>query len=268
MKACLDYNIRYERWLYAASAAGNLSELLLTLGRVEEAVDYARQSVTHADKSDNWQQKVRKQTTLADTLHQFGKIAEAEIWFRKAEALQKENEPEFHYLHSLPGFRYCDLLLDHGKIENVQERVEEAIKVAHRKGWLLDIALDTLTLGRVWLMQVVKGKTRDFNTVEAYLSQTVEGLWKSGRNDIIPLGLFVRAEYYRVQQDFEKAWQDLNEVLEIVELGSMKLYMIDYHLEAGRLYRAQNKEIEAEKHFRTAKVMIEETGYHRRDGEI
>jgi tetratricopeptide (TPR) repeat protein len=78
----------------------------------------------------------------------------------------------------------------------------------------------------------------------------------------------IRASYYQVQQDFEKAWQDLNEAFEIAELGSMKLYIADYHLEAGRLCRTQNNENEAQEHFRTAKTLIEEMGYHRRDGEV
>ena len=51
MRASLDYDIKHERWLYAAQAAGNLSELYLTLGEVAEAVSFARQSVDFADRS-------------------------------------------------------------------------------------------------------------------------------------------------------------------------------------------------------------------------
>ncbi|UCH96306.1 MAG: tetratricopeptide repeat protein [Candidatus Aminicenantes bacterium] len=77
-----------------------------------------------------------------------------------------------------------------------------------------------------------------------------------------------RAECYRWQQQFSKAWDDLNEALEIAQLGSMKLHLVDYHLEAGRLCQAQGKKQEAKDHFKTAKKMIEETGYHRRDKDI
>ncbi len=65
-----------------------------------------------------------------------------------------------------------------------------------------------------------------------------------------------------------KAWQDLHEAFEIAELGSMKLYIADYHLEPGRLCRAEGKEKEAAEHFREAKALIDETGYHRRNGEV
>ena len=77
-----------------------------------------------------------------------------------------------------------------------------------------------------------------------------------------------RAECYRQQQQFSKAWDDLNEALEIAESGSMKLHLVDYHLEAGRLCEAEGKHDQAVVHFKTAAKMIEETGYHRRDGEV
>ncbi|MGD2085959.1 MAG: hypothetical protein PVH61_07235 [Candidatus Aminicenantes bacterium] len=67
---------------------------------------------------------------------------------------------------------------------------------------------------------------------------------------------------------FSKAWDDLNEALEIAQSGSMKRHLVDYHLEAGRLCEAQGKTVEAKEHFKIAAEMIAETGYHRRDSEI
>jgi hypothetical protein len=67
---------------------------------------------------------------------------------------------------------------------------------------------------------------------------------------------------------FPKAWDDLREVKEITELGSMKLHLCDYHLEAGRLREAEGKTEEAEKHIKTAVEMINEMGYYRRDKEV
>jgi hypothetical protein len=45
----------------------------------------------------------------------------------------------------------------------------------------------------------------------------------------------------------------------------MKLFLVDYHLEAGRLRRAEGEDAEAEKHFEKAARMIKETGYYRRE---
>ena len=47
----------------------------------------------------------------------------------------------------------------------------------------------------------------------------------------------------------------------------MKLFLVDYNLEAWRVCVAQGDERAKEFH-ETAKRLIAETGYHRRDGEL
>jgi tetratricopeptide (TPR) repeat protein len=140
---------------------------------------------------------------------------------------------------------------------------------------LLSIALDNLTAGRAWLLNGLdpknkKNKDRDgaFNKANEYLDQAVAGLRKSGNQDDLPRSLLARAEYYRVREQYDLAQQDLAEALEIAELGSMKLYLVDYHIESGRLRRAQGRDADAQEHVQQAAKLIKETGYHRRDGEI
>ena len=71
----------------------------------------AEQSVTYADRSGDAGQAMINRTTHADALHQAGRRAEAEARFREAEQMQAERQPAYPLLYSLPGFRYCDLLL-------------------------------------------------------------------------------------------------------------------------------------------------------------
>ena len=111
MRASSDLDIARKKWKGAAISAGNLSELLLTLGRVEAAVEAARESVELADRSGDAFQKMSKRTTLADALHQAGRVGEARERFEQAEAMQAEWQPETPLLYSLWGYRYCDLLL-------------------------------------------------------------------------------------------------------------------------------------------------------------
>ena len=54
---------------------------------------------------------VGSRVTLADALHQAGEIEEARGLFKEAERMQQERQPEYRYLYSLQGYRYCDLLL-------------------------------------------------------------------------------------------------------------------------------------------------------------
>lgn len=268
MKASLEMRIKQENWQESSKDSNNLSELVLTLGRVEEAVGYARQAVTHADNSGDDFLRMGIRTTHAEALHHRGELEEAEKWFREAEAMQKKSQPEYHYLYTLSGFLFCDLLLGKGRHQEVRERAEDTIKIAQGNGWLLAIALDTLSLGRAWMMQTLAEKTGDFTKAAEHLHQAVSGLRKAGRDDYLPRGLFARAECFRHMQKFKAAWEDLQEALEIAQLGSMKLHLADYHLEAGKICEAQGKQQDAREHFTTAKEMMEEMGYKRKLGEV
>jgi tetratricopeptide (TPR) repeat protein len=283
--AGLEMNEKEKNWEYAAMNASNLSELLLTLGDVKEAVAAARQSVQYADQSGDGFLKESLRTTLADALHQAGELKEAEQWFREAEEMQKKRQPEYPFLYSLQGYQFCDLLLENharvkGRIKEVMERAEKALEIVlNGSRNLLDIALNNLTLGRAWMRWAlgVLEETPDespqsdrlscFSRAMNYLTQAVEGLRDAHVEDYLIRGLLARAEYYRHIKDYAKSQDDLSEARDIAELGEMKLHLCDYHLEAGRLCHAQGKMEEAAEHFQAAKAIVEETGYFRRKKE-
>ncbi len=69
----LELEIKQENWANSADGASTLGDLYLTLGKVDEAVEYGRRSVEFADQSKDWGQRMVKRTTVADALHQAGK---------------------------------------------------------------------------------------------------------------------------------------------------------------------------------------------------
>ena len=102
--------------------------------------------------------RLYSRTTQADALHQAGESEAALALFREAEAMQRERQPDYPRLYSLPGFRYCDLLLaragvDLAGIGEVVERATYALEISTQQLGLLDIALDQLTLGRAHLQR-------------------------------------------------------------------------------------------------------------------
>ena len=231
MRAGLEMDVKQENWRAAVIRAGNLSELELTLGDVAGAVGDAEQSVTYADRSENAFQRMGKRTTHADALHQAGRGDKAEARFREAEQLQAELEPDCPLLYSLPGFRYCDLLLteaerEAGKTEGewkkdegfarcraVAERAAQTLKWAEQnKLSLLTIALDHLTLGHAALYAAIlesrsrqrelaqlsppptsEESQRGFTTAATELGRAVSGLRRAGQQDHLPRGLLTRA---------------------------------------------------------------------------
>ena len=292
-KAGLEIRIKDKLWKNATMAAINLSELYLTLGDVASAQKHAAQSVTFADRSGDGFMKEASRIVHADALHQAGKNKAAEKLFIEAEELQQKSEPESPWLYSVQGFHFCDLLLSVGKYREVVERARATIKFAERNNWLLDIALDKLTIGKALMLQSIENNSSDFNDAVQYLNQAVDGLRESGSQHHLPRGLFAHATLSRIQKDFRKSWADLDEAREIAEYGQMRLHLTDYHLEACRNINAQlsmindqlsvfeivengetlsltKEEMHArfQEHFKEAQRLVKETGYHRRDGEL
>ncbi|MCP5106077.1 MAG: hypothetical protein GY950_22015, partial [bacterium] len=236
-------------------------------------VTYGDRAVAHADKNGDWQLESIQRSIHADALHQAGQWNEAEKLFRESEGMQKERHSKYNYLISLWGYRFCDLLLGQGKVDEVMERAQQTLEWIKKENWPFEVALDHLTLGRAWMMaaQQKQDKTKTEKAwahAFQFLHQAVEGLRKGQRQDYLPLGLLARATAFRLKREFDNAWIDLNETLEIAEIGGMKLHITDYHLEAAWLCRDEGKGMESEKHVKIAEEMIEETGYLRRGKEV
>ncbi len=268
LQAGLEARIEQEQWENAAIAASNLSDLHLIMGETGEAVDYARQAVELADRSGDQFQQMASRVRLAQSLHQTGRIAEAEALFEEAEKIQQEFQPGFPILYSLQGYQYCDLLIDQGKYDEVRERTAQTLEWVTREQLLLAMALDHVALGRASLLQAKRDDRRDFAEARNHLDQAVEGLRRAGIQAFIAHGLLARAALYRVSGNFDQAQRDLEEAMAIAERGSMRLYEADARLEYARLHLATGEGDSARQSLDATRNMIAEMGYHRRDGEV
>ena len=110
-QAALQMAAKLAEWKNAASGAGNLSELELTLGEIPRAVSHAEQSVAYADLSGDALVRMISRTIRADALHQAGRQPEADARFREAEEMQAKRDPGRPLLYSTGSYVYCDLLL-------------------------------------------------------------------------------------------------------------------------------------------------------------
>ncbi|HLB69799.1 MAG TPA: hypothetical protein VJJ51_02020 [Candidatus Methanoperedens sp.] len=171
-------------------------------------------------------------------------------------------------MSSTMGFRYCDLLLGQGKYKEVLSRASQTIEIAKRNRYLLDIALDHLSIGKAHLLQALIEKKDDFIRAAEHLNLGVDGLRQAGQQDELPRSLLSRAELYRVRRDFGRAQRDLDEAATIAERGGMGLHKADCCLGYARLYLAMGEKEKARESLAKAKEMIQKMGYHRRDREV
>ncbi len=98
MRLTVTLMAKQESWKQAAIAASNLSELELTLGEVARAVADAALSAQYADRSGNAFQRMSRRATHADALHQAGRRDEAAARFREAEQMQADGQPWYYPL--------------------------------------------------------------------------------------------------------------------------------------------------------------------------
>ena len=247
MRAGLDAEIVEKRWKEAATAAGNLSELTLALGDAAAAVQAGEKSLELADRSGDWQNQVANRTILAGALHEAGRWSESAAAFREAEAVQADRQSQYPRLYSLWGYRYCDLLLSVAEpedgsglggrkyreaCEEVRERATQALQVASSNDWVLDIALDHLSLGRAALGLALT-MPGGFDEAAEHLNRAVDGLRQAGAEHHIPHGLLARAIPHRQRAaraegnpttHLQAAEADLHEAGDIAERGHMRLH--------------------------------------------
>ncbi len=302
IRSGLAMRIKQSNWKQGSIAAGNLSELELTIGRVEDAVLNAQRAVEYADLSKELFNQMLNRTTHADALHQNGRRDEAEKGFSQARQMQAELQPQQPVLYSLSGFRECDLVLataecaawrctlDYGEITNytihsgtlgsIFLRTLDTLNFyeLNDNPRVLDFALDRLTLARVAVYQAALSETilrpsRERSNLNAAFEDAVETLRAASTNHHLPRGLLSRAwaRYLTgARTGPTSAEEDLNEAWEIAERGPMRLHMADIHLYRARLF-FREKEYpweSADADLAAARKLIEQCGYWRRKEEL
>ncbi len=299
MRAGLNSNVKAENWQQTAISASNLSQLEVTLGELASAVADARRAVDFADRIEppDLFQRIGKRTSAADALHQSGEREEARRLFEQAEALQREDQPQFELLYSLRGFSYCDLILapaecaswqeKKSEIRNPKSEIEAALAEAERRAtrtlpialhnkWLLDIALDHLTLARVALYRAML-LPRPPSSFSLQPSATaLAALRKASSLNHLPNALLTAAASHHLAGDAVTARALLDEAQQIAERGPMPLFLADVHLHRARLagrtkpeFRVKNwPGVDPKAELAKARALIEKHGYWRRREEL
>jgi nucleoside phosphorylase len=271
-----------------------LGEVSGALSDAERSVTYADRSgdafqrmskrTTHADALHQSGGGLGTQPKSAAGSH-----SHAESLFREAEQMQAERQPAYPLLYSLQGFRYCDLLLAPAEIEawkrchtktqrheekelsdfvpsceildgvkNVRERATQTLKWVETQDWLLDIALDHLTLARAALYEAILSADSSSSFIlppASFFDSAVSGLRRAGDATRLPLALLTRAWHRSLlasrtgtpaRRDpadgqecpsySDSAQSDLDEAWEIASRGSMPLFLADIHLHRARLF--------------------------------
>jgi tetratricopeptide (TPR) repeat protein len=270
MQLALDWRIDHVDWWHAAIIAALLSDFCRSSGDLNGALTYALRSVELADKSRYAGRMMINRTTLAASLHAMGLWKDATAQFQEAERMQEKAYPASPVLNRLWGFRYCDMLLDQSRSDEVRTRAAQTLEWGKIHYPLLDTALDNLSLGRGHLLALQSSTAGDLAQTTSHLQQAINGLRHAGRQDFLPLGLLARAALHTHTRDFPAARHDLDETLTLATRCGFRLHEADAHLGHARLALAlpERDPALAREHLAKARRIIDATGYHRRDSEL
>lgn len=272
-RASLGLSASLGRWDEAARRAGNLSQALMWLGRLEEAEAQAVEGQRLADRHGDAELRMSSRTDVAEALHQRGRLDEADRLFREAISIQEARQPDLPLLNGVEGVRYLDLLLTLGRSGDAESHLARLARLRQARGMLpgdslLVAALDDLLRGRTHLALAVGEDAEELLRIGILFDHAVEGLRRAGTFHHLPRGLFARADLHRRRGDARRAEEDLAEARFVAERGEMQLHLADYWLAKARLERDLGHERELKESLDEAKKLIEGIGYRRRSQEL
>jgi tetratricopeptide (TPR) repeat protein len=266
--AALEARLALSDWFNASATATNLSLIYQNLGDLVQAHYYATESVQFAVRSGFAFSRLIGKARLANTLHQMGRLPEAETLFDEAKTLIQTAEPRYPHLYSLWFYYYSTLLLDQRKYAEVEEIAVRELHSATVRDVVLDIALAYLALGHCQLLQFLEGQPGHVNEATANLIQATDKLRQAGVIEFKSLGLLIQAGLYRAKREFDHARANLDEVMTDTTISNLALQQADCHLEYAQLYLAQGESEKAGEHFNEGKKLIERIGYYRRTNNV
>ena len=290
----------------ASIDAFNLGQMELYLGEVNTALSTATKAVAFAQAAKEKKLIMEGQATRAAALLAKGKWSEAGDIFSKAERLQRGLEPKHPLLYSLRGHFYCELLLAKEAWYLVFDRADNILKwIDLGGGTMIDTGLARLAKARALCGFALSGQTERLRSastdreheIQILLNDSFEMIRAAGTLDLMPCVLLSRIAFHRSKGSWSAAKRELDEVEEIAEAGSMRLYLCDMAIERARLAFAQIEafaplngmleegqnppklevpspakiaelKAEAANQMKIADDYIQSCGYHRRDEEL
>lgn len=263
MLAALEIRKRNIPRLKGNSIAGNIGNLYLSMGDLERATNYGKEAVELAliykPMDIDYDQAI-----LGEILHQRGLVDEAEELFERSINTELPDDTRERRFKVRQNYRLCEFLLDTNRASLAYQISETFLSGMSEKEPFISIGLMMLVHSmasfRIDPVGQIKG-------VILQVDDCTVNLEKSGQQYLLPKPYLFRAKVHRLAGDYPSAKSDLNKSIEIAE-PSMRLHLADYHLESARLQIAMGDMELTKEHYEAAKKLIEETGYHRRDGEL
>ncbi len=289
-KEQIDFCTKHNKWVNKAESTIYLANTYLAKGDLQLAEESANEAMNLAEQCSNIIHKVNAQSELASVLFYKGDLEGAKKHFHAAEELRREHLPseelplEEHFLNSVAGARYCNLLLACARTDNdrrvILDRAKKLLqseKEKYSNPWKVAVALGHISIGRALMAMQYQPEANKIQAQEE-LDRAVDIIRVAGAMDEHPRVLLTRARFYRSSKKYDLARSDLEYVYEIADRCDMDLYKVDYLIEYSNLLldemflngKTIQKTVldEVKINLKMAHDLIKTQGYHLKDAEL
>ena len=256
--------------------ARNLANAYIMHGDFDRAVETVEEYMSAAYADPGGWMPIGFMCSAGDALRRMGHKEKALKYFLRAEAHHHKVFPEEKYLNGLPGYHYCQMLLDIGSFGEVEKRTIYTRQLAGKQKWSANVAMDELSLARAML---ARHEHEDFYTpdqIEEQIQRSIASLKAASRRDKLPIAYLTRARFiYRT--DFPEAEALLDLALEIADDLHLESEKVEVLLERMRIYDALLAENHQHLHLSQENVrltlselekLITDMGYYRHKDEL
>jgi hypothetical protein len=276
MCRCRDAFVALREWGEAAKVAGDLSLLDITLCRLGDAVESAREAVQYADRSECPFERVRARSNLTNALIQRGYLEQARTVYQEAERIVEEDatRPELPSGKSRPTLKsywFYELHLDLKEYTKARELVGLPKPIRSMTGMeKLDEAFQNLVLGRACLEEALATGSAGPLLEEGrrYLELAFAAMCEAKTEHHLPRVLLVRAALFRICREFDLAEQDLTRAETLARQKGMELFLTDVQLQRTLLHVERGNRQQALNTFSQARARVAAMEYGRRSPDV
>lgn len=252
-------------WKEASITARNLVVLYIVTGQLDNASNIAQKALKYSQRDEDNFGQMASWSYIATISHRRGDLCIALNQFDQAELLYKAEGKL--YLSLGAGFYYCALLLDSHNSNNATLQT-----IQSRVEYSLEIALEKnyLIIKALDYLNLARINIALTNIEDSkkYFKLALQEIQNANKVEFAPMFYLYHADFNLNQNQLDQALADLNSAWEIIERCGMNLYAVDYLLIHGRYSLATADYDTALERYEEAKQLIQETGYHLRDAEL
>jgi tetratricopeptide (TPR) repeat protein len=288
-QAGVELEARLENRAQASLAAGQLCQIALDCGHLEQALEDAQQAQVFGEGSEQAFWRTCALVLRANVLFQLGRREDCEDLCRNIEEAGFPEDAGDVVDHTFNTFRWCDLQFGlivspcappSGRVDpeavrrvcdEIQARCEQLLRRAEAEAIHIPLATDVANLLRARRL-VVRGAyggagEKDLGEGVELLNGALHNL-KARAQEFYLSGLRAWVALHLHRGRLKEAEEALDEAMAVATRSELRLYEVDAHLQFAWLHLARQDKDAARKSLDGARALISKLNYKRRNTEI